>query len=160
MKKLINNLRQKPPHVRKMVAFGTSATVAGVIGIVWFSSLVAVGLSTSSEKAKKVDNSPSPISMLVDGAGKLFQSTGNELASVSSVFNFMQSSTTEPIDQTKAAGAIVPDESSAIGVKREIVVPVDNSVSKNTGIPTDAPNDVYNVDGSKVNTDGSLDSSY
>jgi hypothetical protein len=160
MKKIINNLRQKPPHVRKMVAFGTSATVAGVIGIVWFSNLVVVGLDTSSEKAKNADNGPSPISMLIDGAGKLFQSTGNELASVSSVFNFMQSTTTGQVDISKSAGAIVPDESSAIGVKREIIVPVDSGTNKNTGIPSDAPSDVYNVDGSKVNTDSGLDSSY
>lgn len=160
MKKIINNLRQKPPHVRKMVAFGTSATVAGVIGIVWFSNLVVIGLDTSSEKAKKADNSPSPISMLIDGAGKLFQSTGNELASVSSVFNFLESTTTEQIDPSKSAGAIVPDESSAIGVKREIIVPVDSGANKNTGIPSDAPNDVYSVSGALIDNSGSLDSSY
>lgn len=154
MNKVINNLREKPIHVRRMIAFATSVFVTGIIGIVWFSNLIAVGLNTQSETAKKSDATPSPLAMLFDQFKSISRGAGNQLASVSSVFGFMQSSTTEAeIYAAKAKTAIVSDESSAIGVKRESGF----SVKDSSG--ADSSSDTGSREGFDANDD-SLDSSY
>jgi hypothetical protein len=39
MRKLINKLRQKPPHVRDQIAIFSALTFAGLVGFIWMASL-------------------------------------------------------------------------------------------------------------------------
>jgi hypothetical protein len=103
MKKLINNLRQKPPHVRRMVAFVTSVAVTAIIGIVWISSLVAVGVSSENDTAE-VAKTPSPIALMFDEMKSFFKSTGEDFASVSDSFNSLQNN--DEIVATSTDGSI------------------------------------------------------
>jgi len=89
MKKLIHNLRQKPPHVRRMIAFVTSVAVVAIIGMVWISSLVAVGVSSENDTAE-VAKTPSPIALMFNEIKSFFKSTGEDLASVSDSFSSLQ----------------------------------------------------------------------
>jgi hypothetical protein len=103
MKKLINNLRQKPPHVRRMVAFVTSVAVTAIIGIVWISSLVAVGVSSENDTAE-VAKTPSPIALMFNEMKSFFKSTGEDFASVSDSFNSLQNN--DEIVATSTDGSI------------------------------------------------------
>lgn len=40
MKKLIATIKQKPEHVRKQIAVGTSIGVTGLVGVIWLASMV------------------------------------------------------------------------------------------------------------------------
>jgi len=103
MKKLIHNLRQKPPHVRRMVAFVTSVAVTAIIGIVWISSLVAVGVSSENDTVE-VAKTPSPIALMFDEIKSFFKSTGEDFASVSDSFNSLQNN--DEIVATSTDGSI------------------------------------------------------
>ncbi len=113
MKKLINNLRQKPPHVRRMVAFVTSIAITGLIGLIWVSNLIALGVNVPVETAE-VEKTPSPIALMYGQLKDFVKSTGNQLSSVSSAFDFMQSSTTS--DLSLAKNTITASADGAIGI--------------------------------------------
>lgn len=85
MKKLIHNLRQKPESFRRTVALVTSFSVTGLIAIVWVSGLVAVGISPQANP--NTEKALSPFALMFNQAKELIQNTGNQLASVSEVFN-------------------------------------------------------------------------
>lgn len=107
MKKLINNLRQKPPHVRRMIAFVTSIAVTGIVGLIWISNLIALSIKTPVETAET--KTPSPFALMYGQIKDFVKSTGNQMAEVSSAFNFMQSSTTPEIYPAKDTVATSSD---------------------------------------------------
>lgn len=43
MKDYIAQLRQKPEHVRKRIAVGTSVGITGLVGIIWVSAMATTG---------------------------------------------------------------------------------------------------------------------
>lgn len=72
-----------------MVAFVTSVAVTAIIGIVWISSLVAVGVSPENDTVE-VAKTPSPIALMFDEIKSFFKSTGEDFASVSDSFSSLQ----------------------------------------------------------------------
>jgi hypothetical protein len=115
MKKIIHNLRQKPAHVRRMIAFVTSITFTALVGIIWISNLIALGVNASADTAVVEEKTPSPIALLYGQAKELLKSTGNQLAEVSSAFNFMQSTTTSRKLQP-AKNTIATSTDGSIGI--------------------------------------------
>ena len=93
MKKLIHNLRQKPPHVRRIIALSTSVVVTGILGIIWISNLVAVN-AVPSPDTNNEDKTPSPFALMFDQMNDFFKSAGSDLAEVSSAFGFLEGTTT------------------------------------------------------------------
>lgn len=120
MSKLINHLRQKPAHVRRMVAFGTSFVITGFIGLIWVSSLFSGGLDVVASKNDDANKGPSPISVLADQFAEMFRFAGSQLASVGSSFGFAQSSSTESevkyADTTNKNSVITVQGGGSIGV--------------------------------------------
>ena len=43
MKEFIANLRQKPEHIRKRIAVGTSVGVTGLVGLIWITAMATTG---------------------------------------------------------------------------------------------------------------------
>lgn len=43
MQKFIHNLKQKPEHVRRRIAVGTSVGITALVGVIWVSALAASG---------------------------------------------------------------------------------------------------------------------
>lgn len=137
MKKIIEDIRQKPPHVRRMFAFGTSLGVTGIIAIVWFTSLIAQGLAPSPVvKDQVVSQGPSPFSVMKDQFSDIVKMAGNQMANISTAFSFMQSSTTDSGIYDKKSGisssTIKIDDNSSIGVSttsvdQEPTTTLDNS---------------------------------
>jgi len=72
-----------------MIAFVTSVAVVAIIGMVWISSLVAVGVSSENDTAE-VAKTPSPIALMFNEIKSFFKSTGEDLASVSDSFSSLQ----------------------------------------------------------------------
>lgn len=100
MKKLINHLRNQPPHVKSMVAFVTSGVVTAFLGLIWISNLVVVGINSTPEKTA-VEKTPSPLALMYGNLKDFAKDTGNSLANVSSVFSFMESEVLEDKYQPK-----------------------------------------------------------
>ena len=114
MKKIIHNLRQKPAHIRRMIAFVTSITLTAIVGIIWISNLIALGVNAPADTAE-VEKTPSPIALLYEQAKELLKSTGNQLAEVNSAFGFMQNGTiSEEIITAKNTVATSSDGSIGI----------------------------------------------
>ena len=66
---LIEKLRQKPPRVKKQVAFLTSLSIAGIIFVVWL-SVIYPDFRQRQEREQKVSSlEPSPVSTF----GQTFQ---------------------------------------------------------------------------------------
>lgn len=93
MQKIINNLRQKPVHVRRTIAFITSIAITGVIGLVWVSSLLSINNSPSNDSTS-TEKTPSPFALMIEQIKDFGHAAGNQLAEVSSAFNFLESTTT------------------------------------------------------------------
>lgn len=118
MKKLINDLRQKPQRVKSMVALGTSAVVTGLIGIIWISSFVATGLNKTNEvEAKQTSNSPSPFTFVY-----------NHLASISTAISSFGIATTSNNSKSYVPSDTVEiSADGAIGVSTTNKSPTDSS---------------------------------
>ncbi len=84
----------------------TSIAVTAIIGIIWISSLVAVGVTSSPDTAQ-VEKTPSPLSLMFTEIKGFFNTTGSQLAQVGSSFNFAESgSTTSKAVATSSDGSI------------------------------------------------------
>lgn len=59
MKDFIANLRQKPEHVRKRIAVGTSVGVTGFVGLVWITAMTATGAFALQNSNTETPNTPS-----------------------------------------------------------------------------------------------------
>lgn len=113
MKKIIHNLRQKPPHVLRMVAFVTSIFITSLVGIIWIANLISLNASQPVETAE-VTNEPSPIALMYGQMKDFAKSFGNNLASVSTVFNKMKTATTS--DDYTPKDTVATSTDGSIGV--------------------------------------------
>ncbi len=111
MRKIIHNLRQKPHHHRKKVAFAVSAGVTSLIALVWVVSIVQ-HLPDLKKDDFPIDmtalDSPANVSQSiqpVNGAVELQDSTGN----VQAVNATTSSAHTEPIDPHETSITITPN---------------------------------------------------
>ncbi len=112
MKKLIHNLRQKPAHVRRTIAFVTSITVTFLVGLILVSNIKS--LSTKVPVENTENKTPSPLALMYGGMKDFFKSTGNELAEVSTIFKSLQTTTTD--DAFSHRDTIATSSDGAIGV--------------------------------------------
>ena len=68
----IEHLRGKPEHVRKRVAFWSSAGITAVIFMFWIASFTSVGSNTKGAMADAVSNVQTPAQNLVASVGDFF----------------------------------------------------------------------------------------
>jgi hypothetical protein len=112
MKKLIHNLRQKPLHVRRMIAFVTSITLTALIGLILVSNLIAIGTNAQVETIE--EKTPSPFALMYEHMKDFFKSTGNQMAEVSTIFSSLQSSTT--VEEHSTKNTVATSSDGSIGV--------------------------------------------
>ena len=68
----LKNLRAKPEHVRKRIAFWSSFGVTAVIFMFWLSTFSITGNTTQGAVAAAVAKTGSPGSSLIAGVGSFF----------------------------------------------------------------------------------------
>jgi hypothetical protein len=68
----LENLRAKPEHVRKNIAFWTSLGVTAIIFMFWLGSFSVTGTTQTGSVANAVNKAGSPGSYLLAGVGDLF----------------------------------------------------------------------------------------
>ena len=68
----IENLRQKPEHVRKNIAFWTSFGITAVIFVFWIASMTSLGNQTQQAVAHAVKQAGTPAQSLTASVGSLF----------------------------------------------------------------------------------------
>ncbi len=68
MKDFIANLKEKPEHIRKRVAVGTSAGITGLVGVIWAGTMVSSGtLALGSGVPVPADTAPKTDSFALSG---------------------------------------------------------------------------------------------
>lgn len=78
MRRFIQKLRQKPKSTRRKIAFGTSASITGVIFAVWLTVLVAGG-GVTGETAGQAQTA-SPLGALESNANSAFSEVRDQLS--------------------------------------------------------------------------------
>lgn len=73
----IENLRTKPEHVRRMVAFWYSFGITAVIFVFWLSSFTSFGVSAKSSISDAVNRAGTPADSLVASVGSIFDSVSS-----------------------------------------------------------------------------------
>jgi hypothetical protein len=68
----LENLRSKPEHVRKSIAFWSAFGITLVIFAFWVASFTAWGVSTQTSIAQVVQKADTPGQSLVAGVGSFF----------------------------------------------------------------------------------------
>jgi hypothetical protein len=68
----LENLRAKPEHVRKRIAFWTSFGVTAVIFMFWLASFSITGTPAQGVVASAVEKAGAPGSSLIAGVGSFF----------------------------------------------------------------------------------------
>lgn len=68
----LENLRAKPEHVRKRIAFWTSFGVTGLIFMFWLASFSITGTPAQGVVASAVEKAGAPGSSLIAGVGSFF----------------------------------------------------------------------------------------
>lgn len=90
----IENLRQKPEHVRHHIALATAFGVTGLVAVTWMTAMATSGTfalkpdpiaqgegdQASGDVAKALDESTSAFSNLMGAAGAAFGATSSEAA--------------------------------------------------------------------------------
>lgn len=69
MKKVIHNLREKSPQQKKLITFTVSASLTGLIFIVWLSAFVTSLNTSNDDNVVKVDT---PFDTVKNQAGVIF----------------------------------------------------------------------------------------
>jgi hypothetical protein len=73
----IENLRSKPEHVRKHIAFWTSFGITLIIFVFWIASFTAFGKNTQQSVADAVHHAGTPVQSLTASVGDIFGSVGS-----------------------------------------------------------------------------------
>jgi len=116
--KIIDNIRAKPEHIRRNIAFLTAGIISFVIFAVWFS-----GLSARLSGAPEAESSgPSPFSVIVEQGKAVFTSlSGHEVfedvrSSVSAGANLFSdvASSTQSEAPISDVGTSTPEEESLL----------------------------------------------
>lgn len=68
----LENLRGKPEHVRRRIAFWSSFGITAFIFALWLASFTSLGTQTSGEFASAMDSAGSPGQSLIAGVGGFF----------------------------------------------------------------------------------------
>lgn len=68
----LENLRAKPEHIRRRIAFLASFGFTAIIFTFWVASFTSIGTSASQEVASAVGNVGSPGQSLIAGVGGFF----------------------------------------------------------------------------------------
>src|SRR3989344_4106766 len=68
----IENLRAKPHHIRKRIAFWSSFGVTALIAVFWVASMTSSGTPVQGAVAKAVNKANPPGQSLVAAVGSLF----------------------------------------------------------------------------------------
>ncbi|MBU6426978.1 hypothetical protein KGQ27_01935 [Patescibacteria group bacterium] len=68
----LDNLREKPEHIRRHYAFWTSLGVTATIFAFWLASFTTLGNSTKDAVARVVNNTETPAQSLVASVGAFF----------------------------------------------------------------------------------------
>ena len=72
MQARLENLRSKPEHVRRRIAFWSSAGISGLIFVFWLGSFTAAGSAVKGSIAEAVSKAESPAQSLVASVGSFF----------------------------------------------------------------------------------------
>lgn len=67
MKAYIEKLKQKPEHVRRRIAVGTSVGITGLVAVVWASAMTASGTFALSTGPSAPRQAPSTDAFALDG---------------------------------------------------------------------------------------------
>lgn len=78
MRRFIHKLRQKPKSTRRKIALGTSASVTGLIFIIWLTIIVQGGVVSSVQQDPQAQTA-SPVSAIKGNASAAFSSLQNRL---------------------------------------------------------------------------------
>jgi hypothetical protein len=85
MRRFIHKLRQKPKSTRQKIAFGTSASVTGVIFAVWLTVMIAGGgVGTTTGDTESQSQAASPLAAFEDNANSAFTEFRDRLTASSS----------------------------------------------------------------------------
>ena len=114
-----------------MIALGTSAGFTAILVMIWIAGLAAKGLNQSTVVADS-NQEPSPISMMFDGIKQFGKNSGNQLASVNSAFNFLQSSTTSEYYNRPINGIVVASGTIAVGTSTGDITKDSSGVTSQT----------------------------
>ena len=68
----IENLRAKPEHIRRRVAFCYSFGITAIIFVFWLSSFYSFGSTAKSRVAGALDKAGAPATSLLASVGSLF----------------------------------------------------------------------------------------
>ena len=68
----LDNLRAKPEHIRKRIAFWSSFGITAVIFMFWLASFSITGTAAKGAVASAVQKAGSPASSLIAGVGNFF----------------------------------------------------------------------------------------
>lgn len=68
----LQNLRSKPEHIKRRMAFWTSFGVTAIIFMFWLGSFTAIGSSAGGSVAQAVNSVSSPGTTLVASVGSFF----------------------------------------------------------------------------------------
>ena len=80
----IENLRSKPEHVRKHIAFWTSFGITLIIFTFWIASFTAFGKNTQKSVADAVNHAGTPVQSLTASAG---DALGGFASSIGNLFS-------------------------------------------------------------------------
>ena len=86
--------------------------------------MIALGAKPSVDE-NKIEKTPSPIALMYGQIKEFAKSTGNELASVSGIFNFMESGTTSGTFATNGTVTTSSDGAIGVGVRTNTAESVD-----------------------------------
>lgn len=73
IQKHIENLRAKPEHIRKQIAFWASLAVTLIIFAFWLGSITGVNNSAGAAVAEAVGRAGSPAGSMLAGVGSFFK---------------------------------------------------------------------------------------
>ena len=68
----LDNLRTKPEHIRRRVAFWSSFGVTALIFSFWLASFTALGTAAKGSVAEAVNRAGTPAQSLIAGVGSFF----------------------------------------------------------------------------------------
>lgn len=67
MEDLVRKLKQKPEHVRRRIAVGTSAGITALVAIVWVTAMTASGTFALNSNPSAAKKAPSTDAFALDG---------------------------------------------------------------------------------------------
>lgn len=122
MRRFIHKLRQKPKSTRRKIAFGTSASITGVIFAVWLTVMIAgggVGSATGSDVGQS--QTASPLNALENNAASAFTAVRDELTGTSTATTTSSTTTASSSQQsaTNTEPTTEPTQNRAQTVDRQ-----------------------------------------